>query len=94
MLRNYKNILVNILGHQGQIILNRPEKGNALSLEMCKDLTSIIKEFEINNQIHVIVLTGSGMQLSTLFNNYYYYFMINIHLEVDKKNCHVVILMD
>lgn len=42
------------------ITLNRPEALNSLSYEMIKPIGEKLKEWEVNDQIHVIVLRGEG----------------------------------
>ena len=42
------------------ITLNRPEKLNALTLEMKTGITQTIKEAEQDNEIRVVVITGAG----------------------------------
>jgi enoyl-CoA hydratase/carnithine racemase len=57
-----------------RITLNRPEKRNALSFEMCRQLVAAFDEAERDPSIRVIVLTGngtsfcSGMDLQELEN--------------------------
>ncbi len=57
-----------------RITLNRPEKRNALSFEMCRQLVAAFDEAERNPSIRVIVLTAngtsfcSGMDLQELEN--------------------------
>jgi 2-(1,2-epoxy-1,2-dihydrophenyl)acetyl-CoA isomerase len=42
------------------IILNRPDKLNAINLQMNKDLKSALNEAKKDNEINAIVITGSG----------------------------------
>jgi enoyl-CoA hydratase len=44
----------------GLITVNRPEKRNAMSLEMWTGLNQILDELEHNNAVRVVVLTGAG----------------------------------
>ena len=44
----------------GYLIMNRPEARNAMSMEMNEALQKKIAEFELDNDIRCIVLTGAG----------------------------------
>lgn len=44
----------------GYLIMNRPEARNAMSMEMNQALQKKIAEFELDNDIRCIVLTGAG----------------------------------
>ena len=55
----YKTILVDRLPTVACITLNRPEALNALNNEMMGELTTALKEFEADDAIKAIILTGS-----------------------------------
>jgi enoyl-CoA hydratase len=44
----------------GEIILNRPEKGNALTIPMLERLNSIISEIETDRELRAVVIRGRG----------------------------------
>ena len=44
----------------GHLILNQPNKRNAISLEMWQDIESAAENFSDDNEIRVVVLSGSG----------------------------------
>ncbi|MBB6452788.1 enoyl-CoA hydratase/carnithine racemase [Salirhabdus euzebyi] len=46
--------------HIGLLTLNRPEAANSFSLQLLHDLNNALDEVEKNNQIRVLILTGSG----------------------------------
>lgn len=54
--------LVKILAHQhaGTIVLNRPDKRNALSRELLADLESAFRTFHREKAIRAVVITGAG----------------------------------
>ena len=52
-------ILSEVDGHVGIIRLNRPEVLNALSLELMKKLVSQLEAYDLDENIHVILLSGS-----------------------------------
>ncbi|KAH8621103.1 ACT-toxin biosynthesis protein 6 [Alternaria alternata] len=43
-----------------RILLSRPERGNALSLSLARDLTRLFQTFSAQHSVHRIVLTGKG----------------------------------
>lgn len=57
---NYQEIIVTYQEHIATITLNRPDKLNALSPVMRKELFEVIRELEHNNNIRAIVITGAG----------------------------------
>jgi enoyl-CoA hydratase len=56
---SYENILVETRGKVGLITLNRPKALNALSPELMRELTAALVEFEGDESIGAIVVTGS-----------------------------------
>ncbi|MFQ6022290.1 MAG: enoyl-CoA hydratase [Acidiferrobacterales bacterium] len=56
---NYENILVEKRGAVGLITLNRPKALNALSSALMAELAQALDEFEADNTIGAMVLTGS-----------------------------------
>lgn len=52
-------VLVSTDGHVGIARLNRPDKLNALSHELMKQLVAALEGFDQNDNVHVIVLTGN-----------------------------------
>ena len=55
-----KYILTHIANRIGTITINRPEKRNALNQEVVAELTQVVTDFESNDDIKVIILTGQG----------------------------------
>jgi enoyl-CoA hydratase len=52
-------ILVSTDGHVGIARLNRPDKLNALSLDLMKQLVAALEAFDQDDNVHVILLAGS-----------------------------------
>lgn len=52
-------ILVKTDGHVGVVTLNRPDKLNALSLELMKQLVEALERFDQDDAVHVILLHGN-----------------------------------
>lgn len=59
MTTTYNNILTEIDGPVGIVTLNRPKVLNALSHELMEELTHALLEFDANDDIRVMILTGS-----------------------------------
>jgi enoyl-CoA hydratase len=57
---NLKNIIVEQEKGIATIFINRPEKLNALNKDTIQELHELLKDIETNNQIKVVVITGSG----------------------------------
>lgn len=57
---DYKNILFTTLGRIATITLNRPEKLNALNMDLLKEYQAGLKQAESDPDIRVVVLKGAG----------------------------------
>jgi len=55
-----ENLLINRQDHILRITLNRPEKRNALSFELCHELVNELRTVEDDSGVTVILLDGSG----------------------------------
>lgn len=64
------SVLSRVEGHVGVITLNRPERRNALNVEMRERLSATLEEFAANDDVRIVVLEGeppsfcSGADLS------------------------------
>ncbi len=56
----YRNVVFDEEGKIGIITLNRPEKRNALSLELMREIIDILRKLEEDRSIHVVILKGNG----------------------------------
>jgi enoyl-CoA hydratase len=56
----YKNIRCDIAEGNLEIIINRPEKLNAINKETIKELGSAFMEGEKNKDVRVVIITGAG----------------------------------
>jgi len=54
------NILVNKNASLLEIILNRPDDGNALSLELIEELNEILENYQHDLEIKLVTITGQG----------------------------------
>jgi enoyl-CoA hydratase/carnithine racemase len=60
----YRNLLVTADGAAARIMLNRPEKRNALSLELMEELITALREASAQAATRVIVIEGAGPAFS------------------------------
>jgi enoyl-CoA hydratase/carnithine racemase len=57
---DFRNLLVRREGATATITLNRPEKRNALSLELMQELIAAFERLEADAEVRVIVVEGAG----------------------------------
>lgn len=57
-------VLVERSGPVARVVLDRPERRNALSLQMMREATAAIRELGADQSCGVVVITGSGPALS------------------------------
>jgi enoyl-CoA hydratase/carnithine racemase len=60
----YRNLLVNRDGGAARIVLNRPEKRNALSLELIEELIAALRDVSAQRGTRAIVIEGAGPAFS------------------------------
>ena len=58
-MNNYQNILTEIQGKVGLITLNRPKSYNALNYQILSELMSALADFDKDNSIGAMVITGN-----------------------------------
>lgn len=61
---DYRNLLVTGDGRAVRIVLNRPEKRNALSLGLMEEMTGALREVSARRDNRVIVIEGAGPAFS------------------------------
>jgi len=61
----YQHLIRSAEGQLGIITLNRPERRNALSLELMGELISCLGELSAETNIHAIILAASGKAFSS-----------------------------
>jgi enoyl-CoA hydratase len=57
---NYDTLIVERAGAVVTVRLNRPEKHNALSAQLCDELIDALDKLDADDAVHVIILTGAG----------------------------------
>jgi len=53
-------IISRVMGNLGYITLNRPKALNALTLDMCEELTRLLLEWEKDDAIGAVLIDGAG----------------------------------
>lgn len=56
----YRTLLIDVQNSIATVIINRPDKLNALNAEAKAELRSAFSEFKVDNEVHVVILTGAG----------------------------------
>ncbi|WP_199484500.1 enoyl-CoA hydratase/isomerase family protein [Peribacillus glennii] len=59
-----KTVVLSIRNNVGIIFLNRPEAGNAIDLDMAKELMAAAIFCSENEEIRAVVITGEGKKFS------------------------------
>jgi len=57
---DYQNLLINVKDKIAVVTINRPDKLNALNSKTMSELKEAFTELNTNNEVYVIILTGSG----------------------------------
>ena len=60
----YQTILVEKKDHIAILTLNRPEKLNAINLQLKKELLQALSELESDSDVRVVIMTGAGRAFS------------------------------
>ena len=61
----YKNILIEKKNHIATLTLNRPEKLNAINLELKNELYQALDELEADGDVRVVIMAGAGRAFSS-----------------------------
>ncbi len=57
---SWNTLLYEKRGHAACVTLNRPDKMNAVSIEMMKELAALYREVEEDDEVWTLIVTGSG----------------------------------
>jgi enoyl-CoA hydratase len=60
MVQNYETLLVEKNDRVATIIINRPEKRNALTIKIREESVAVLKDLAADESIRVVILTGAG----------------------------------
>ena len=61
----YQNILVEKKGAVGIVTLDRPDALNALNKALMDEMTAALDDYEADDDVHCIVITGSAKAFSS-----------------------------
>jgi enoyl-CoA hydratase len=59
----YRNILLEVTDYTAVITLNRPDKLNALNIELLKELYSAFIDLSNNKDVHAVIITAAEKKL-------------------------------
>ena len=59
-IETFKTLTYEVTGRIGRITLNRPERGNGITLEMPRELAECVERADLEPEVHVIALAGNG----------------------------------
>jgi feruloyl-CoA hydratase/lyase len=59
-MKTYETVKVEIGDRVAKIVLNRPEKKNAMSPQLHRDMTQVLEELRYDDAVGVLVITGAG----------------------------------
>jgi enoyl-CoA hydratase/carnithine racemase len=62
---NYENLIVEMTAPVARVMLNRPERRNALSLALMRELTLCLREIGESNEIRAVILSAAGSVFSS-----------------------------
>ena len=54
------NVLLDVEGHRADVVLDRPEKRNAMNGALLRDLKSALEEVDTDDDVRVMTLSGNG----------------------------------
>jgi enoyl-CoA hydratase len=57
---SFSTLRYEVTGRVGRITLDRPERGNGITLEMPRELAAAVERADLDPAVHVIALSGSG----------------------------------
>ena len=58
-----KTMTYEVTGRIARIILNRPERGNGITLDLPRELTECVERADLDPNVPVIALSGNGKGL-------------------------------
>jgi enoyl-CoA hydratase/carnithine racemase len=68
-MNHYKTLHIEKQRHSGIITMNRPEKLNAVNLDMKNELFDALSNMEVDEDVKVVILTGAGKAFSSGHDN-------------------------
>jgi enoyl-CoA hydratase len=59
-METFKTLTYHVTGRIARITLNRPERGNAITLDLPRELAACVERADLDPNVHVICLSGNG----------------------------------
>src|SRR5690606_8349397 len=56
----YQTVKVEIADRVAKVILNRPDKKNAMNPQLHRDMTQVLEDLRYDDSVGVLVITGAG----------------------------------
>ncbi|MEA2271548.1 MAG: enoyl-CoA hydratase, partial [Solirubrobacteraceae bacterium] len=56
----HQTLTYEVTGRVARITLDRPERGNGITLEMPRELAAAVEQADLDPAVHVIALSGKG----------------------------------
>nr|MDO8089982.1 enoyl-CoA hydratase/isomerase family protein [Candidatus Sigynarchaeota archaeon] len=56
----YETIIYEKKNGVGKIILNRPEKHNAMNFQMVDEIVDVLDEISLDDEVRAVMITGAG----------------------------------
>ena len=60
MKKNYKYVITSVNNRIGEIILNRPEKRNALNSELVEEIKNVLDQFQKDRNVKIVIIKAIG----------------------------------
>ncbi|MGK0290314.1 MAG: enoyl-CoA hydratase [bacterium] len=57
---DYNKLILTVENHIAHVVLNRPDKANALSMDMWLEIENVMNEIDQNPEARVVVISGNG----------------------------------
>ena len=61
---NYETLNVSVAGTIGEIVLNRPDKLNALSTQLLREIIAAARWFDTQTAVKAVIIRGEGRVFS------------------------------
>jgi methylglutaconyl-CoA hydratase len=78
---DYRYIEIQVEGPVVRINLNRPDRHNALILEMISELSQVVDEVSIREELHFVILSGNGRSFCAGADLNWFYSTEDLNLE-------------
>jgi enoyl-CoA hydratase len=59
-MENFKTMTYEVTGRVARVTLNRPARGNGITLDLPRELAACVERADLDPSVHVIALAGNG----------------------------------